>query len=156
MVDRRDWAGWLQGPRKSLESQGIELGYPGERLGAPESGSDSIARFGRRILALIIDWASALLLATFFRDTFGLKVELDIFTLLVFFLHTWLFIAFFGGSFGHRIMGIKIRTLSGKRISIFQAALRQLLVCLVIPPVIYDRDQRGLHDKATKLVAVRS
>lgn len=155
MVDRRDWAGWLQGPRKSLESQGIELGYPGERLGAPESGPGSIARFGRRIIALLIDWASAILIARAIRDWIDPALQLDLLTLFVFFAHTWLFVSFFGGSFGHRLVGIQIRALSGKRVSIFQSALRQFLVCLVIPPVIYDRDQRGLHDKVTKLVAVR-
>jgi hypothetical protein len=28
-------------------------------------------------------------------------------------------------------------------------------VCVVVPPLIYDRDQRGLHDLATGTVAVR-
>lgn len=155
MVDRRDWAGWLQGPRKSLESQGIDLGYPGQRLGAPETGPGAIARFGGRIVALMIDWISAILLARALRDLIELEFDLDLLTLLVFFLHTWLFITFFGGTFGHRIMKMQIRTLSGKRVSILQSAIRQLLVCLVIPPVIYDRDQRGLHDKATRLILVK-
>jgi len=36
-----------------------------------------------------------------------------------------------------------------------QSVARQLMICLVVPAVIYDRDQRGLHDKALKLVATR-
>jgi hypothetical protein len=30
-----------------------------------------------------------------------------------------------------------------------------VLLCLVVPPLVFDRDQRGLHDKAAKSVAVR-
>jgi uncharacterized RDD family membrane protein YckC len=155
MVDRRDWAGWLQGPRKSLESQGIELGYPGQRLGLPVAGPGSIARFGRRLVALVVDWISALLLARAAIDFGGIEFELDLLTLLLFFIHTWLFITFFGGSFGHRLLGIQIQQLDGSRVSIIKAAIRQFLICLVVPAVIYDRDQRSLHDRAIKAVAVR-
>lgn len=154
MSDRRDWAGWLQGPRKSLESQGIELGYPGQRLGLPESGAGSIARFGRRIGALTVDWLSALVIAGFIRSFLDQQIEQNLLTLLVFYLHTFLFIVLFGGSFGHRIFGIEIKSLSGRRINILPVAIRQALICLVVPAVIYDRDQRSLHDKATGLVAV--
>jgi uncharacterized RDD family membrane protein YckC len=155
MVDRRDWAGWLQGPRKSLESQGIELGYPGERLGLPEHGSGSIARFGRRIVALVIDWASALVIANAVKDYFEIQLELSILVLVVFLIHTSLFISLFSSSFGHRLAGIEIRSMVGRRVSPLFALSRQILVCLVVPAVIYDRDQRGLHDKALKLIAVR-
>lgn len=154
MVDRRDWAGWLQGPRKSLESQGIELGYPGQRLGLPESGPGSIARFGRRLGALAIDWLSALAIASALNNVFIFSLDMNTLTLLVFFAHTAIFIAVFSGSFGHRIFGIQIRTISGKRLSLVSVLIRQSLICIVVPAVIYDRDQRGLHDKATKLVAV--
>jgi hypothetical protein len=29
------------------------------------------------------------------------------------------------------------------------------MICLVVPPLIYDRDRRGLHDLASNTVAVR-
>lgn len=155
MVDRKDWAGWLEGPRKSLESQGIELGYPGERLGLPQEGPGSIARFGRRIAALLVDWFSALLIATAISNVSTLRVELNVLTLIVFLGHTAFFIAIFGSSFGHKLFRIEVKSLSGKRINLLQSVARQLMICLVVPAVIYDRDQRGLHDKALKLVATR-
>src|SRR5690606_24457686 len=43
---------WLGGVR----SAGVDLGYPGERLGLPEEGSGSVSGWGRRIAALVIDW----------------------------------------------------------------------------------------------------
>ncbi len=49
----REIASWLSGPQPDFESGD----YPGgRRLGMPEHGSGSIARFGRRTAALLIDW----------------------------------------------------------------------------------------------------
>ena len=58
MVDRKDIGSWLSGP----DTSGISK-YPGERLGLPESGPGSIARAGRRIAAICIDWGIALLIS---------------------------------------------------------------------------------------------
>ena len=33
--------------------------------------------------------------------------------------------------------------------------IRAVLICLVIPAVVYDRDRRGLHDRAANTVVVR-
>ena len=35
------------------------------------------------------------------------------------------------------------------------ALVRTALLCLVLPAVVYDRDQRGLHDRAAATVLVR-
>src|SRR6478735_3477073 len=48
----REIASWLSGPEPGYESGD----YPGQRLGMPEHGPGSIARFGRRSAALLIDW----------------------------------------------------------------------------------------------------
>jgi hypothetical protein len=40
-------------------------------------------------------------------------------------------------------------------VSLLSSILRRGMVCVVVPPLIYDRDQRGLHDLATGTVAVR-
>ena len=34
--------------------------------------------------------------------------------------------------------------------------LRTVLICLVIPPLVWDSDGRGLHDRAVNTVVVRS
>jgi hypothetical protein len=60
---RRDVAGWLEGPKASLEGQGYEFGYKGERLGLPESGPGAVAGIGRRFVALAIDWLACVLIA---------------------------------------------------------------------------------------------
>src|SRR5690242_17938440 len=47
----RATASWLSGPEPVGDGD-----YPGHRLGLPETGSRSLARFGRRVLAILIDW----------------------------------------------------------------------------------------------------
>jgi uncharacterized RDD family membrane protein YckC len=40
-------------------------------------------------------------------------------------------------------------------VTVLQAFVRTLLICLVIPPLVFNRDQRGLHDLATGTVPIR-
>ena len=54
-----------------------------------------------------------------------------------------------------RILGIRVISLAHGRLDPARSALRTLLLCLVVPPLVFDRDQRGLHDKAAGSVAVR-
>ncbi|MEO0060854.1 MAG: hypothetical protein RL343_472 [Actinomycetota bacterium] len=123
--------------------------WAGKRLGLPETGSGSLAKMGRRILALCIDWALALMVS---RAFFGSD---NTATLTFFMLEQWLLVATIGNSFGHLIAGIKVRKLDGSYVGIVPALIRIGLILLVIPAVIWDTDNRGLHDKAAKTVLVR-
>lgn len=150
-INRRDIAGWLEGPKASLEDQGYEFGYKGERLGLPESGPGAVAGIGRRVVALGIDWLACLLIA----QLFSRGPSNPALPLAIFFFEVALLTALMGSSFGQRIMGIRVISLSTGRLDPLRSALRTLLLCLVVPPLVYDRDQRGLHDKAANSVAVR-
>ena len=123
--------------------------WAGKRLGLPESGSGSLAKTGRRIVALSIDWALALLVSKAFFGSDNTA------TLTFFMLEQWLLVATLGNSFGHLIAGIKVRKLEGSYVGIVPALIRIGLILLVIPAVIWDTDNRGLHDKAAKTVLVR-
>lgn len=154
-MDRRDVASWLQGPRETLEEQGYDFGYRGERLGLPEAGPGSVASFGRRIVALFIDWFASMLVARllFGGGNGGLGLE----TLGVFAVMTIVLVSFSGSSFGHRIMGLRVVSAKGSGlVNPLLVTLRTVLLCLVVPAVIWDRDGRGLHDKAAGTVVVRS
>ncbi|KQR79037.1 transporter [Arthrobacter sp. Leaf337] len=144
MVDRKDIGSWLSGP----DTSGISK-YPGERLGLPEAGSGSIARAGRRILAICIDWGLALLISNyaFGGDPWG--------TLAVFAAEQILLIGTLGYSIGHRLLGIHVVRLGGAPAGPLAALVRTILLCLVIPAVIFDPDHRGPHDKAMNTVLVR-
>ena len=52
-------------------------------------------------------------------------------------------------------MGIHVVRLGGGPAGPVPALVRSLLLCLVIPAVIFDPDHRGLHDKAMNTVLVR-
>ena len=124
--------------------------YPGERLGLPETGSGSIARPGRRILALIVDWAIASLLSfAFFRyDSWA--------TLGIFALLQYMFIPTIGGSIGHRILGLRLVALNGTWVGLWRPLVRTVLLCVVIPAVVWDSDQRGFHDKVAGTALLRA
>jgi uncharacterized RDD family membrane protein YckC len=122
--------------------------WAGKRLGLPQAGPGSLAKMGRRSLGLAIDWALALLVSGAF---FGGD---NAATLSFFMLEQWLLIATLGNSFGHLIMGIRVKKLDGSHVGLVPSLIRIGLILLVIPAVIWDNDNRGLHDKAAKTVLV--
>lgn len=144
MVDRKDIGSWLTGP----DTSGISK-YPGARLGLPESGPGSMARAGRRILAICIDWVIALAISNF---AFGGNQWA---TLAVFAVEQILLIGTLGYSIGHRVAGIHVVGLGGTRAGPLAALVRTILLCLVIPAVVFDPDQRGIHDRAMNTILIR-
>ncbi len=134
--------------------------YPGQRLGLPREGRGSIARPGRRIAALLIDTASAGLIGYAFFSTpdpvTGVPFANPIATNLIFFAVQILFIPLLGGSPGHRLMGMRLELASGGWVGLWRPIVRTVLLALVIPAVVWDADQRGLHDKAVGTILVRS
>ena len=163
MVDRRDVSSWLSGPREALENQGVDFGYRGGRLGLPPEGPGSVAGIGRRLGALMIDWVASLLLVRLVfpnllpasESASGSSSSYSLMVLVVFGLEvavlTWLSSA----SFGQRIVGVCVVRVDGSRLGLWRACVRTALLCLVIPAVIWDRDSRGLHDKAVGSVCVK-
>lgn len=144
MVDRKDLGSWLTGP----DTSGISK-YPGERLGLPEAGAGSIARAGRRILALTIDWTVASLISNFF---FGGDAWA---TLGIFALEQALLVGTLGYSIGHLAAGVHVVRAGGGAPGLMAAVVRSVLLCLVVPAVIFDADHRGLHDKAMDTLLLR-
>jgi uncharacterized RDD family membrane protein YckC len=123
--------------------------YPGERLGLPREGSGSIGRPGRRIGALFLDYGAAYLISGFFGwDPLAI--------LAIFAAIQIVFIPTLQGSPGHRIFGLRLLRADGAWVGLWRPVVRTLLLILVIPAVIWDADQRGLHDKAAATVLVRS
>ncbi|WP_158864571.1 RDD family protein [Leifsonia sp. AG29] len=124
--------------------------YPGERLGLPEAGPRSVGRLGRRAGAIAIDWAIASFLSfAFFRyDSWA--------TIGIFALMQIVFIPTIGGSVGHRIVGLRVVALRGGWVGVWRPAVRTVLLCLVVPALVWDSDQRGFHDKIAGTVLIRS
>jgi len=147
-MDRADLDASMGGPLPEDST------YRGQRLGLPESGPGSMASTGRRVVALFIDWIAALLISRALVGTPEAPLEsfatLGIFALEVTVL-TWLW----GSSFGQRLVGIRVVGRS-RRLGLIAALLRTALICIVIPPVIWDADGRGLHDRAVDSVVIRA
>lgn len=124
-------------------------GWPGRRLGLPPEGTGSIARLGRRLVALAIDWAAATALS------FGFLGGDPWVTLAVFVAVQVVFVALAGSSPGHRLIGLRVVRTDGAAPGLVDALVRGVLIALVIPPVVVDVDQRGLHDRARGTVLLR-
>jgi uncharacterized RDD family membrane protein YckC len=151
MADRRTTGSWLEGPASVTRAPGD---YPGRRLRLPEHGPGSVARFGRRLLALCLDWFLALLLARVV-----LRVEewnaLQWATLAVFTVLNAALLGTLGGTVGHRLLGLKLVRLDGTEAGLARGTARAVLLSLAVPALIWDRDQRGMHDRLVGTVLRR-
>jgi uncharacterized RDD family membrane protein YckC len=130
--------------------------YAGQRLGLPEEGTGSVASWGRRLLALAIDWlASTLVAAVIFGSrVWGHGLE-QWAPMLVFVVEATVLTPLMSGSFGQLLTRVVVVRLDRRPVNLLQALLRTLLICLVVPPLVFNRDQRGLHDVAVGTVTLR-
>ncbi|MFF3439700.1 RDD family protein [Streptosporangium sp. NPDC002721] len=141
---------WLGGVR----SAGVDLGYPGERLGLPSEGSGSVAGFGRRIGAIMIDW----LICTWAITQGLLRVDpadMPWVPVLILAVEYLLLVGTMGMTFGMRLLGVRVAALGGGAPGLVSVLVRTFLLCLAVPALVWDRDQRGLHDRAANTVVVR-
>ncbi|WP_128437169.1 RDD family protein [Streptomyces cyaneus] len=154
-MDKRQAIGsWLSGPRAAAEDAGVDFGYRGEQLGLPEEGPGSIARPGRRLGALAVDWGLCVLIA-YGLITDGYGQATSNWALLLFFLMSALTVGTVGFTPGKRLFGLRVVTLETGTVNPLRALLRSALLCVAIPALIWDRDGRGLHDRLAGTVEVR-
>jgi uncharacterized RDD family membrane protein YckC len=106
------------------------------------------AGLGRRLLAIVIDWGAALLLARLFSGAAYGSGDYAAATLAIFALEIIVLTALTGSSFGQRIVGIAVISESGGRLALWRIIVRTVLICLVIPALVYDSQRRGLQDLA--------
>jgi uncharacterized RDD family membrane protein YckC len=76
-------------------------------------------------------------------------------TLLVFAVEVYVLTALTGFTVGKRLLGIRVVRLDGKPVGLVWALVRTLLLLTVVPPLITDRDLRGLHDRAANTIVIR-
>jgi uncharacterized RDD family membrane protein YckC len=135
--------------------------YPGEHFGLPEFGPGSIAGWSRRFGALLIDWIACSLIATafFYHPAAGHVTSVleqpRLWPLAVFGVEDCLLTAFTGFTIGKRLTGLRVIRLDGRPVGLVSGFIRTVLLMLIVPALMMDRDLRGLHDKAAKTVVVR-
>ncbi|MFI9200706.1 RDD family protein [Streptomyces sp. NPDC053048] len=154
MDNRQAIGSWLSGPRAAAEDMGVEFGHRGERLGLPEDGPGSVARAGRRFAAIAVDWALCMLIAYGFLGGANLQ-RVGNWAVLIFFVLSLLTVGTVGCTPGKRLLGLRVISEDGSRLTLPRVLLRSALLVLVIPAVVWDRDTRGLHDRFSRAVQVR-
>jgi uncharacterized RDD family membrane protein YckC len=133
-------------------------GHLGSRYGLPDRGPGSVAGWGIRVAALLIDWVLANLAAvalTQTRSVWSAQSWLGWVPFLVWFVEVWLLTGLTGASFGQHVLRVAVLRLDHKPVGLARAFIRTALLALVIPPLIFDRDGRGLHDMAAGTIVVR-
>jgi len=146
VVSRDEIGSWLEGTPGGPSTRGA-------RLGLPPDGPGSLAPLGRRIVALLVDWALC------WAVSFGFFGGNSWATLLIFLGENVVLVGTAGFTVGHRVLGLRVRRLVADapdgQPGPLRALVRSLLVCLVIPAVVWDGDGRGLHDRAAGTAIVR-
>jgi uncharacterized RDD family membrane protein YckC len=150
VVTRRDVGSWLEPPRPS---SGDAAAYPGARLGRPADGPTSLAGLGRRLAGIAVDWVLCLLIARWLLGHAGLG---QFAPLLVLFLENVLLVGTAGATVGHRLFGMRVETVPGGAPGLRRALVRSLLLCLAVPPLVWDGDHRGMHDRAAGTLVART
>jgi uncharacterized RDD family membrane protein YckC len=127
--------------------------YPGRQFGLPEEGPRSVAGVGRRLGALVIDWLACLAISLVIFHT---QRATQLGTYILFGAEVWLLTALTGYTLGKRVLGIRVARLDGRPVGFWWALVRTILLIAVIPPLVTDRDLRGLHDRAANTIVLRS
>ncbi|MGW0858916.1 RDD family protein [Streptomyces sp. NPDC002690] len=154
MDNRQAIGSWLSGPQAAAEDMGVDFGYRGKRLGLPEEGPGSVAPLGRRFGAIFVDWALCFLIA-YGLIAGGDQQAAGNWALLVFLVLSFLTVGTLGFTPGKRLLRLRLVSEGGGRLGMGRVLVRTVLLLLVIPALIWDRDGRGLHDRLSRSVQVR-
>lgn len=107
-------------------------------------------------MALVIDWLACYAVAIVFTGPAGLSSNgTALVTMAVFVLEVTLLTWLASASFGQRILRLTVVRFGGGRLGLVRTAVRTLLICLVLPPLVMDSDGRGLHDRAVDSIVLR-
>ena len=139
----------LTAPAVADESPQTKKGpaYPGEGLGLPERGPGSMASMGRRLAALVIDWLLCMVIAYWLTHS-------QFWTIAVFAVEDYVLTALTGCTVGKRLLGIRVVRTDGGVVGLRWALVRTAILLTVVPPLLTDRDLRGLHDRASDTMVV--
>jgi uncharacterized RDD family membrane protein YckC len=135
--------------------------YRGQRLGLPESGPGSLSTTGQRLGAFLVDAVASTLVAALFvqalhpgRGVAGhLPGSWSLVPLAADYIGGLLLA---GRTLGMALVGLRvIRVDQDAAVNPWRAVLRTLLLFVLVPAVIWDRDGRGLHDRYSDTAVVR-
>jgi uncharacterized RDD family membrane protein YckC len=124
----------------------------GASLGLPATGRGSLATFGSRVVAFLVDALGS----AFIAGLFTAPHLPGNWSLLAFFVLTAGSLVLFGQTPGMRLLGLRLaHPRQGQRLAVWRAVVRTVLLMLLVPALVVDADGRGLHDRLTDTAVVR-
>jgi uncharacterized RDD family membrane protein YckC len=135
--------------------------FRGERLGLPEQGPGSLATTGQRLGAFVVDaLASGLVAALFVQAAGGQGASGHLpgsWSLIPFVIDYVVGVLVAGRTLGMYLFGLRlVRVDRHAGVDPLRAVVRTVLLLLLLPAVIWDRDGRGLHDRLSDTAVVRA
>ena len=126
---------------------------PSPTANRPATSPFETASWGRRIAALLVDWllcTLAVVLAFGLDDYTEAGSVASLLVLPLFIVESTLLTWLAGGSIGKLLTGLCVVPADGNlhRLNPVKVLIRQLLIALVVPPLVFRNDGRGLHDLA--------
>ena len=123
----------------------------GAALGLPADGPGSLAGFGTRVQAYLVDAVGSGLVAVALFGPGRAYASLATFAVV-----TVVSLVLFGQTPGMRLLGLRLaHPRPGERLAWWRAVVRTALLCLLVPALVVDADGRGLHDRLTDTAVVR-
>ncbi|MFC7751838.1 RDD family protein [Tsukamurella soli] len=144
---------WLSGASAAMPS-GVHPEYKGADIGLPRSGVGAVGSTGQRVLALFIDWIACGLIVLAFASF----ESQSLWTLGLWLLVGVLTVTLFGFTPGQYFAGLRVARIEGPtvRVGFVRALARGVLIVFLVPPLLQDGDGRGMQDRATGTVLVRT
>ena len=116
------------------------------------------ASWPRRVLALCVDWAASTFVVV---AVWGLQNYIEdplagFYVLGVYVVENAVFTALARGSFGQLATRLRVVRFNGdpRPVTLLEALVRSILIALVVPPMIFRPDGRGLHDMIVGTVTI--
>lgn len=129
-----------------------EDGYPGQDFGLPVAGPDSVATLPLRGGQFLLDLVIAGVVAALVAFPAPPNLSLAVWAALV-----WLPVAVVGRTPAMALMGMRVARVDGAAsIGPFWALARTVSLFFIVPAFIVDRDARGLQDRVSRTIVLRS
>jgi uncharacterized RDD family membrane protein YckC len=117
------------------------------------------ASWARRVLALVVDWIACTFVVVVFvggpTNYYGADNQYaQLYVFAAYLIEASVLTSLAGGSFGQLATRLRVISVNGGPVPLLRSLLRHVLVLLVIPPLVYRPDGRGLHDLAAGTATV--
>lgn len=133
-----------------MDGAPVDEGYVrGSSIGLPAQGPGSVAPFWRRPLSLVADWGLCMLVSALVFSGDALA------NLVLFVVVNLLFLSLFGATPGQYVLKLRVMPVSGRSPMILRALVRAVLMLLLLPAVVWNRDSQPLHDVVAGTAVVR-